>query len=402
MTSATSASSLERQLAGLLDLERSRGFHAGTVRLDGRRAQALLDALPPLRMPAISVHIAGSEGKTSTTGYVACGLGALGLRATTFTSPHLCDVRERLRIDGAFPEEAQLERAVEIVAGAARHAGLEPSYFEFLTAVARVLCADPSVGAVVWETGLGGRLDATRCVPADVCAITTISLEHTAILGTTRAAIAAEKAGILRPGRPVALGAGVPADATEVIEAHARDLGCPLHRSAGGVGDVDADNRALARLVLDLLAAEGRAPARTPAADAALDACHIAGRYQLVGRVLYDGAHSAAAIAQLVRRVAQHGVGSVLFGMTSGREPQALLAPLATLGVPIVLTRTPGERGVDPELLRAACPQGAQVSCVDEPMRALAAARELAGEQALVLMTGSLHLVGPLLGGATA
>jgi dihydrofolate synthase/folylpolyglutamate synthase len=401
MTTATSASRLERQLAGLLDLERSRGFHAGTLRLDGRRARLLVDALPDLPLPAVSVHVAGSEGKTSTTEAVACGLRALGLRTATFTSPHLADVRERLRIDGAFPDAGRLDRAVDVVADAARHAGVQPSYFEFLTAVARVLHAEEGVAAVVWETGLGGRLDATRCLHADVCAITTISLEHTAVLGTTRAAIAAEKAGILRPGRPAVLGAGVPPDAAAVIAEQAAALACPLHRAAGGA-DVDADNRALARLVLDLLADEGRVPRRTRAADAALDGLVVAGRFQLVGDVLYDGAHSTAAVEQLVRRLAGRRVGAVLFGLTTGRDPAAMLQPLLRLGAPLVLTRTPGPRGVPPDALRDALPAGARAECVDEPGVALGAARDRAGPGALVLVTGSLHLVGRLLGGPTA
>jgi folylpolyglutamate synthase/dihydropteroate synthase len=165
---------------------------------------------------------------------------------------------------------------------------------------------------------------------------------------------------------------------------------------------VDADNRALARLVLDLLAADGLAPPRTVEADAALDACRLDGRFQSVGSELYDGAHSAAAIEQLVRRVRDGRVGSVLFGATTGRDPAAMLAPLLSLGVPLVLTRTPGERGVAPDVLSKALPGAASARCIDDPVEALHAARALAGDGSLVLVTGSLHLVGRLLGGATA
>ena len=396
MTAATSDSRLLKRLAGLVDHERSRGFHAGRVTLDLSRMERLLAALPPLPWPRVSVHVAGSEGKTSTTELIAAGLSAHGLLTATYTSPHLRDVRERLRIGGRLPPEALVDHAVDVVAAAAA-SGPPPSFFEFLTATARVLYAEAGVDAVVWETGLGGRLDATRLVRADVCAITTISLEHTAILGPTIAAIAAEKAGILRPRAPVALGAGVPEAAQHVIEQAAAALCCPVHRVRARGADVRQDARALARLVLDLVASLDLVPLRTASVDAAIERHAVEGRFQRVGNVLFDGAHSLAACVALARELAPLRPARVVFGATSGRDAAAMAAALRPAAERLLLTRPPGERGVDPTELLPALGPDERVSVVPEPAAALRAARQHAGASRLVVVTGSLYLVGRLL-----
>ncbi|HTE06766.1 MAG TPA: Mur ligase family protein [Planctomycetota bacterium] len=401
MTAATPGTRLAERLSGLIDLERSRGFHAGRVHLDLSRMEALLAALPPLARPRVAVHVAGSEGKTSTTELIAAGLASQHLLAATYTSPHLLDVRERLRIGGAFPPDAPLDAAVELVAQTAERLGQAPTFFEFLTAVARVLFAHAGVDAVVWETGLGGRLDATRLLPADACVITSISLEHTAILGDTLPAVAAEKAGILRPGAPVVLGADVPAAAREVIAAHAAALACPVVtvRSAGD--DFRARNRATAAAALGALAELGLIAAPDAATDAALAAHVVAGRMHRAGDLLFDGAHTVAACAALARALAASGVcrelGALVFGATSGRDAGAMLASLLPLGAPLILTRAPGDRGVDPEELATTQGAGARVVVEPDPERALLRARQVAGPGRTVLVTGSLYLVGRLL-----
>jgi len=408
MTAATSGTPLEDRLAGLLDLERSRAFHAGRLALDLSRMEALLAALPPLPRPGVAVHVAGSEGKTSTTEFVTAGLLAHGLHAASYTSPHLLDVRERLRIGLRFPPEPLLPRAADVVDAAAAQAGVRPSYFEYLTALARVLFAQACVDAVVWETGLGGRLDATRLLPADLCVVTSISLEHTAVLGGTLPAVAAEKAGILRPGAPLLLGVGVPDVARDVLRSHAAALGCRVVQQPPrppGECDPLAANRDLARLALDALAAERLLPPRTPAIDAALDAHAVAGRWQRVGEVLFDGAHTVAASAALARRLAAEraagrlSLGAIIFGATLGRDPGAMLGSLLAVRPPdvaLLLATAPGERGVPAAELLGAC-SGVQAACaVENPSAALARARALAGGRT-VLVTGSLYLVGQLL-----
>lgn len=398
MTSATSRSRLLDELSQLLDLERSRRFHAGEVALDTSRMKALLDALGALPRPAISVHVAGSEGKTSVSELIAAGLRAHGLVTAAYTSPHLSDVRERVRIDGAFPTDAQLDHAAIAVREAADLAKVEPSWFEFMTAVARMVFAEAGVPAVVWETGLGGRLDATRCLPADVCAITTISLEHTAILGDDLPTIAREKAGILRPGAPMVIGGGVPATARAAIEERARELDCPVRLAPGHADDFDRENRALAATVLDALADLERLPARTPEVDAALAALEVDGRWHRAGELLFDGAHTVAACEALARRLAHEPVGCLVFGATSGRDTDAMLRALLPVCPQVLLTTTPGERGVEASTMKTGDPDPEVLDAVSDPHEALAEARRRAGPDRLVVVAGSLHLVGHLLG----
>ncbi|MHC4845062.1 MAG: bifunctional folylpolyglutamate synthase/dihydrofolate synthase [Planctomycetota bacterium] len=398
MTSATSRSKLLDELSLLLDLERSRRFHAGEVALDTSRMEALLAALGERPRPAISVHVAGSEGKTSVSELIAAGLRAHGLATAAYTSPHLRDVRERVRIDDVFPTDALLDHAAIRVREAADSAKVEPSWFEFMTGVARVVFAEAGVPAVVWETGLGGRLDATRCLPADVCVITTISLEHTAILGADLPTIAGEKAGILRPGAPVVIGGGVPAVAREVIEQRARELDCPVRVAPEHADDFDRENRALAAAVLDVLAERGRLPARTAGVDAALEAHEVGGRWHRAGELLFDGAHTVAACEALARRLASEQVGCLVFGATSGRDTAAMLRALLPVCPAVLLTTTPGERGVEASTMKSDDPDLAGLEVVSDPREALAEARRRAGADRLVVVAGSLHLVGHLLG----
>ncbi len=409
MPAATPGTPLEQRLQGLLDLERSRAFHAGRMALDLARMEALLAALPPLPRPRVAVSVAGSEGKTSTTEFLAAGLAGHGLTVASYTSPHLLDVRERLRIGLRFPPEHLLLRAADVVDECAARAALRPTWFEYLTALARVLFAQACVDGVVWEVGLGGRLDATRLLPADLCLVTSISLEHTAVLGPTLAAIAAEKAGSLRPGTPLVLGASVPEEARVVLRAHAVALGSRVvEQPARPPSEPDplAANRDLARLVLDQLAAERLLEARTPAVDAAIDAHTVPGRWQFAGGVLFDAAHSEAASRRLAHRLAaERAAGrfdarALVFGATLGRDPAlmqaALLAALPRDGR-LVLTSAPGERGVPARDLLAVCPEPARAVALGDPLAALAHARRHA-QGGGVVVTGSVYLVGLLLG----
>ncbi len=401
MTAVTSADALAF-LDDRIDWERSRAFHQGRVALDAQRMPRLLERLGPLPWPEVCVHVAGSEGKTSTTELIGVGLARLGLSTGCYTSPHLRDVRERLRIDGGFPPDADLIAAAARVRAVADEVGA--TWFECLTAIARLLFVPPAVQAAVWETGLGGRLDATRALQAHACVITSISLEHTAILGTTLSKIAAEKAGILRPGVPLVLGAWIADEARAVIEARATALGCALQLvepiAEAGVRPAAARNRALAEGVLDVLAAAGRVPPRTATEDAALAAYSVRGRHERRGRVLYDGAHTVAATRLLAESLAAVEVDTIVFGATSGRDAHAMLAALRPLARRVIVTRAPGPRGVSGnELLGDFAPDGSTL-IVDDPHAALALARSKAdgtGGDALVLVTGSLHLVGALL-----
>ncbi len=176
------------------------------------------------------VHVAGTNGKGATCAILDAVLRAAGLRVARYTSPHLVRVNERFFLDGAPASDAALAdvgaRVLDVVERLARDRGLEVTFFETLTAMAFLLFAEAKVDVVVLETGLGGRLDATNVVASPlVSVITRIGLDHCDWLGTTHAAIAEEKAGIVKPGRPVVCGA-MPLAAKETIARFASLNGC--------------------------------------------------------------------------------------------------------------------------------------------------------------------------------
>jgi len=194
-------------------------------RLD--RVRELLAALsnPQLAYPA--VHVAGTKGKGSTTAMIDAALRAGGYRTGMYTSPHLHTFRERIRRDGDMIPEEDVSRLVERMAPVVAERP-EVTVFEIITAMAMLYFAEEPVDIGVFEVGLGGRLDATNVLTPEVAVITSISLDHTKILGDTIEAIAGEKAGIIKPGVPCVIGS-LPAEAEEVIRARAVALGSPVY-----------------------------------------------------------------------------------------------------------------------------------------------------------------------------
>ena len=194
---------------------------------------------PHRRYPTI--HVAGTNGKGSTSHTLAAILSSAGLRTGLYTSPHIYDFRERIRVDGEMisPEEVAsfVERWVTV---SHEHPELQPSFFELTSTMAFEHFARRGVDVAVIETGLGGRLDSTNIITPVLSVITNISLDHTAQLGDTLAAIAAEKAGIIKPGVPVVIGERN--EATEqVFITKARECGSPLRWATPLEGRVGED-----------------------------------------------------------------------------------------------------------------------------------------------------------------
>ena len=204
------------------------GFFAIDLGLD-----RMLELLKRLGNPERSlrfIHVAGSNGKGSVCTFLENGLRGCGYSTGFYSSPHLIRLAERFRINGKTVADAPFERAAETVrpvVESMRGKGNGPTYFEITTAIAAVLFAQQDVDFVVWETGLGGRLDATNVVVPELSVITGISLEHTEWLGSTLAAIAGEKAGIVKDGVPVVCGPLKP-EALEVIRREAAEHRAPL------------------------------------------------------------------------------------------------------------------------------------------------------------------------------
>ncbi|MGH0037856.1 MAG: bifunctional folylpolyglutamate synthase/dihydrofolate synthase, partial [Myxococcota bacterium] len=225
-----SAAEAGAYLESLINFEREPGFRYERMGLAPVRA-LLAELGDPHRALSV-VHIAGSKGKGSTALLLEHLLGAWGEQVGTFTSPHLESWTERFRIAGREVAGERLAAAVERVRPAVERlrrgeAALRPTFFDATTAVALLLFEEAGVDRVVLEVGLGGRLDSTNVVDPAVACITTIELEHTDKLGDTLAAIAGEKAGILKPGVPCVLAAQPPA-AAAAIAARAAAVGAPL------------------------------------------------------------------------------------------------------------------------------------------------------------------------------
>jgi dihydrofolate synthase / folylpolyglutamate synthase len=354
------------------------------------------------------IHVAGTNGKGSTCAMLESIYRTAGLRVGLFTSPHLVGFSERIQVNRcAISHEdvsrltAQIRAIIDSLDSQCR-----PTFFEAVTVMALRYFAEQKCDLVVWETGLGGRLDATNIVTPLASVITNVQLDHQNWLGNTIAAIAAEKAGIIKPGVPVITTADDP-DALAVIEETARRLGAPLTRAPGLeegfetslLGEHQKTNAALAVAVARALAAE------IPAPDAViregLKATKWAGRMQVAeqpgGRViLLDGAHNPAGART---------VAATLRGRFAGRKPALVLGAmcdkdcagiceiLAPLAARVFISPVPSERGADPQLLANLCRQANPAAPVTICSSIGDAVAQSAGEP-FVVVTGSMHLVG--------
>jgi len=386
------------------------------------------------------VHVAGTNGKGSTCTYIATAAKLCGLRTGLYTSPFLVDFHERCRIDGKpmAPEAFQraIAKVMAIEAEVVQISGVRPSYFEAITAAALLVFEEAGCELVIWETGLGGRLDATNIVTPILSVITNIGLDHVQHLGATHAKIAAEKAGILKPGVPLICGVNHP-EARAVIEARAKELGCEMrqldrdfslrryrksfgpagfsqaldfegrsgrHQFPIGMGGLhQLDNAACAAAALEILAEKG-VIADLPAAFAALVHARLPGRLQVLekGRLLVDGAHNADGIQSLSRSLSDAFLGQkfhLVCGMMADKDLEALLAAIGPKAASLSCVGVNNPRAMAPELFaeRARAVLSCPVAAYANWSEALAVT--LVKKDALTLVFGSLYLVGEVLVG---
>ncbi|MBI3181302.1 MAG: bifunctional folylpolyglutamate synthase/dihydrofolate synthase [Myxococcales bacterium] len=399
------------------------------MKLGLERIHAALEALghPEQSFPAL--HVAGTNGKGSTCAFAEACLRAQGYRVGLYTSPHLRRVNERIRVDGEeIADRALGERVREVLERYPR--ALEPgelTYFELGTLVALWHFAKVRVQVAVLETGLGGRLDATTAARSKVTAVTSISLDHVEVLGGTLQEIASEKAGIFKKGIPAVLSRQPPL-ALAVLERAAAELGgaaylegrdFSLSRSEDGLcyrgiresipkielglrGAHQLENAAVALACLELLG-EGGLGVGPERVRQGLAAVRWPGRLEEVARrphVVLDGAHNPGGAFALARALDELYPGRevhLVFGVLADKDYRAILRALLPLCASVQLAPVKSPRALPPErcLAEAAalCPA---VRAHPTPALALAAATELAGEQGLVLVAGSLYLVGEL------
>ena len=383
---------------------------------------------PHRRYPVL--HIGGTNGKGSTAAMAASILQASGRRVGLYTSPHLIDFRERIRVNGGMIPESRVIDGVELLRTASRP-DLAPTFFEFTTALAFHYFAECQVDVVVLEVGLGGRFDATNVVEPLAAAITTIGLDHEAYLGATIEAIAMEKAGIIKPGVPVVLGRiGEPA--CRVIEDRAAMVGATVFRlerdfRCEGASPADCrytglslraehltcplqgrfqiDNLACSLALIELAHEKGVTVSET-AVRAGLQQVVWEGRLEIVGQkptVMVDGAHNPAAAAVLAeylaewRRVRPAARVSLVVGMMRDKHPRAFLAPLLPLIDTLILTQADLPRAATGAELRLLLEDDAPFAQVaPTPSDALAMAKHSAAASDLICVTGSLMLVGEI------
>lgn len=411
------------RLDQLINWERRKRANAAAMRFSIEPARDLLRRLgDPQRRMAV-VHVTGTKGKGSTAALVAAGLARAGWRTALYTSPHVERLNERLRLDGRDVADEPLADAIErtLVAreaaladgGAARDA----TWFDLVTAAAFLVAGEAGAQWLVAEVGMGGRLDSTNVVAPDVCVITQVELEHTEVLGPTRAAIAREKAGILKRGASLVTSLPEHDEAGAVVAEVARSLDVPIVRvpagaQATGAPSIGARNRALAEAVLDELGRRGRTTCRgEPLSRALLDdataaSAALPGRlevHELEGiRVVLDGAHVPESVRDVLADLrARPGLGGkvvTVLGMGRDKDLSGILKTLAGHTEKVVCTSVGTDLHYTPEEIAGEAQRlGIAAETAVSPMtaldRALALARAARAEL-WVLVIGSLYLAG--------
>ncbi|HEY8923652.1 MAG TPA: Mur ligase family protein [Polyangia bacterium] len=408
-------------------LRRLDSIRALGVDLGLQRVRTALDRLGNPERAAPAVHIAGTNGKGSTAAMTEAILRAAGLRTGLFTSPHLVRFTERIRIDGSEAEGDHLaELDARIVA-----TGVPLTYFEVCTALAFLAFAEAGVDVMVLETGLGGRLDATTACWPVATAITSIGHDHLELLGPTLLDVAREKAGIAKPGVPLWLGPLAP-EIDAVIAEVAAGVGAPVRRAgrdyppapiAPSLGG--AHQAANAALAVALARAAVPAIARSRAATAGglgareadarlavairagLTSVTWPGRLEWLGPdLLLDCAHNtegAEALAAALDALPHDRRRALVLSIVDGKPAAPMLALLVPRFDVVVATRSPSPRAVSPPVLAALAraavapgrpPDAVEVAEADDPAAAVQEARRRAGTGGLVVVAGSMFLVG--------
>jgi dihydrofolate synthase/folylpolyglutamate synthase len=406
-----------------------------------RRMYALLKLLDNPHRRIRSVHVVGSTGKGSTTAMIASILGAAGLRTGAFRSPHLERYSERIEVLGAEVARDAWSRSFEVVwpyverlarSDSPDYALGRPSLFEVLFAMACVVWREADVEWAVVEAGLGGRLDPTNVLSPDVVAITNISLEHTQILGNTIAAIAREKAAVIKPGCDVVTTAGDD-EAVEVIAHRAALVRAPVSYGARDCwarsltnelqrltmllcdreveltvslpvgGDFQLANAVCAFAVARALQRRG-VPIGNEAIVEGLRTVSIRGRFSVVDTqplVIADGAHAPHA-AGMLQMALQHVLGDrpvhFVFAALADKDVDMMARALAPSVSHVFVTTAPNTERAAPlaEVASAFERLELAVTIVPDPHDALKAARGAAGPEGVVVITGSMYLVGEL------
>lgn len=380
------------------------------------RMHRLLNVLELPRPSYPTIHVVGTNGKSSTTRMIAALLSREGRSVGCFTSPHLLSYRERIQIAGRdiAPERfaaaiATTVHAADLVDRTASPAGDVVTQFELLTAAALCEFEAAGVDVAVLEAGLGGRYDATNVVDSSVAVLTNVGLEHTRYLGPTVADIAREKLDVVRPGATLVVGADLDPDALALAHQTAEQRGATLLEASAKV-DVELragggyQQRNFAAATSAARAFLGRDLDRAHMASVAAELV-VPGRFEVLDGTpvtLLDGAHNDGGIEALAESLPAFAAGRRLVAVVSildDKDAGGMLARLLRHCDSVVCTACTSPRALPAATLASLVGQigGTSATVVAGPHRALARARELAGEDGVVLATGSIYLIADLL-----
>jgi dihydrofolate synthase / folylpolyglutamate synthase len=378
------------------------------------RMRRLMTALGSPQERFGSVHVAGTNGKSSTVRMTAAILARHGLRTGSYLSPHLVSFTERIRIDDADLGEDRFAAAVQRAARAAEKVnrtleeGDRVTQFEAITAAAYSEIAEAGADVAVVEAGLGGRWDATNVIPSKVQVLTNVGLEHTRWLGPTIADIAAEKLDIVRPGGTLVVGADLHEDAAALAVRVCEERGAtlvvaPAHSGLDllAQGEHQQRNFAVARAAAEAY----HGPLDDDAVRAAAASTLVPGRFQIVDEApvtVIDGAHNPAGMAALAPSLRAFADGRRLVACVSvldDKDAAGMLRELLPVCAEVVFTQSHNPRALPAGTLESLARQvgGPPARTVAEPRRALEAARAAAGPDGVAVATGSIYLIADLL-----
>jgi dihydrofolate synthase/folylpolyglutamate synthase len=389
------------------------GNELKTAKFELGRIRVLLDRLGSPHVGSRFIHVAGTNGKGSTCAMIEAALRASGIRTGLYTSPHLLEPTERVRINGEPVSMEEFARVFDQVHAEAERLieegafDVHPSYFETVTAMAFVLFCEKQVDRVVLEVGLGGRLDATNVVDPEICVITPIEFDHEKFLGTSIESIAAEKAGIIKPGVPVVV-APQRSEAERVIRERAAELDARYIAAwTTDRAEVNARNSRISAHGIEFLSPlAGRhqvtnaLTAATVLSELGFDPTQIRaatwpGRLERVHEnpeVILDGAHNPAgarALADYVAEFYMDGKPVLVFGAMRDKAIEEIIGILFPLFDQVIVTAPDQQRALAPETF---------VRMSDHPRLQTApnlhAALDIAlSKQRPVFVSGSLFLV---------
>ena len=414
------------------DYEKSPAVLYAAPSFDLRRMEELLERLGNPHLTARAVQVAGTKGKGSTAAMVASALSAAGYKTGLYTSPHLHTFRERISINGRDITKKELSSLVErlkpeIEAVNRRRAYGELTTFEILTAIAFTYFSEAKVDFQVLEVGLGGRLDATNVVEAEVAVITPISFDHAEVLGDSLAKIAGEKAGIIKPGS-IVVTSPQQREAEKAITKACGDKGARLiavgrditwqkiaadirgqsFRVKGNIASYDLtipllgyhqlENAATAVAALEALASRGVTIA-TESVVRGLAKVRWPGRLEILKHeplFLVDGAHNAESARRLKEAIKQYFDFQqliLIIGASSDKDIAGIVGELAPLATVAIATRSRHPRALAPSLvLEELLRQGAATELTESVAAAADRALALAGPGDLICATGSLFV----------